>query len=75
VSVRDSGPGIASDEQERIFERFYRGGVAASGHIPGSGLGLSIAKEIVEAHAGRVTVDSRPGEGSCFKLWLRTDNP
>jgi PAS domain S-box-containing protein len=58
VAVRDTGPGISVEERERLFDRFYRGGLAESGHVPGTGLGLSIAQEIAHAHGGRVTVES-----------------
>ncbi len=71
IVVRDTGPGISREEQERVFDRFYRGKLAESGHIPGTGLGLSIAQEILRAHGGRVTVESKEGEGSAFTLWLR----
>jgi PAS domain S-box-containing protein len=72
VSVHDTGPGISPEEQERVFDRFFRGSLAESGHIPGTGLGLSIAQEIMQAHGGRVTVESRgvPGQGCTFILWL-----
>lgn len=73
ISVRDSGPGIPAQEIEQIFERLYRGSLAEAGHIPGSGLGLSIADEIVRAHGGRITVDSTVGEGSTFTIWLRPE--
>ena len=56
--MHDTGPGISPEEQERVFDRFYRGSLAESGHIPGTGLGLSIAQEIMQAHGGRVTVES-----------------
>jgi PAS domain S-box-containing protein len=69
-SVRDTGPGVPLEEQEKIFERFFRGSVAESGHIPGTGLGLSIVQEIVRAHGGRVTVESQAGEGSTFTICL-----
>ena len=72
VAVRDTGPGISPEEQERIFDRFYRGSLAESGHIPGTGLGLSIVQEIVRAHGGRVTVESKLNEGSTFTLWLQS---
>ena len=71
IAVRDTGPGISPEEQERIFERFYRGKLAETGHIPGTGLGLSIVREIMRAHGGRVTVESEVGKGSTFTLWLR----
>jgi PAS domain S-box-containing protein len=70
VSVQDNGPGIPEDEKASIFDRFYRGKIAESGHISGTGLGLAIVKEIVESHHGTVTVDSRKGEGAVFELWL-----
>ena len=70
VTVRDTGPGITPQEQERIFGRLQRGSVADSGHIPGTGLGLSIVQEIALIHGGRVTVKSQVGQGSAFTLWL-----
>jgi signal transduction histidine kinase len=64
--VRDSGPGVAPEDQERIFDRFGR---AESGRgVEGSGLGLAIVRAIVEAHHGRVWVDSTPGRGSTFVM-------
>jgi PAS domain S-box-containing protein len=70
VAVRDTGPGISPEEQDRIFGRFYRGKLAESGHIPGNGLGLSIAQAIMQAHGGRVTVESQVGAGSTFRVWI-----
>jgi PAS domain S-box-containing protein len=70
ISVQDTGPGIPAEEQPRVFDRFFRGLLTESGHIPGTGLGLSMAQEILRAHGGRVTVDSVPGQGSTFTLWL-----
>ncbi len=78
IVVRDTGPGISPEEQERVFDRFYRGSLAESGHVPGTGLGLSIAQEIMRAHGGRVTVESPStglrtgavGKGSTFRMWL-----
>jgi PAS domain S-box-containing protein len=69
IAVRDSGPGIPSDEQDRVFERFFRGGRVEAGQIPGTGLGLSIVQEIARAHGGQVTVASGI-KGSTFTLWL-----
>jgi PAS domain S-box-containing protein len=71
VMIRDTGPGISSDEQSRIFDRFYRGKVVESGQLPGTGLGLSMVHRIMEAHGGRITVDSELGQGSTFTLWLK----
>ena len=68
-SVADKGPGIPEREQARIFEKFYRIKEHAA-LVPGSGLGLPIVKEIVEAHGGRIWVRSRPGEGSEFFFTL-----
>lgn len=67
LSVTDDGPGIRSDQQERIFERFYR--VPSSGSS-GSGLGLAIARGLVELHGGRLWVASTPGHGSTFHIAL-----
>ena len=68
-SVIDCGPGIPEREQSSIFDKFYRRPEHAE-RIPGSGMGLTIAKEIVEAHRGRIGVSSRPGEGSEFFFTL-----
>ena len=70
ITVQDTGPGISPEEQERVFDRFFRGRLADSGHIPGTGLGLSIAQEIVRAHGGQVTVESELDAGSTFIIWL-----
>jgi signal transduction histidine kinase len=70
VSVSDRGIGIAADEQEKIFEKFYRIGVGLVHDVKGSGLGLSLVKHIVIGHQGRITVQSKPGEGSTFTIQL-----
>ncbi len=67
VDVEDTGPGISSDEQEKVFQKFYRS-KAAKKKTRGSGLGLTIAKSIVEAHGGRIWVRSEPGHGSVFSF-------
>lgn len=67
VAVRDTGRGIAADQLERIFERFSR---APGERASGTGLGLTIARKIVEQHGGRIWAESAPGEGSTFRVSL-----
>ncbi len=68
IRVADNGIGIAPEDQERIFERFYRVDYGRSRDLGGTGLGLSIVRHIVQAHGGGVTVWSRPHSGSTFTL-------
>lgn len=75
LAVSDHGPGIPPEEQERIFERFYRAAPARAGRVPGSGLGLCLARWIAEAHHGRLELTSAPGRGSTFRLVLRAASP
>jgi signal transduction histidine kinase len=70
ISVSDNGPGIPPEEHEKIFERFYRLGSELRRETAGVGIGLSIVKHIVEAHGGRVVVESTPGKGSRFTIEL-----
>jgi signal transduction histidine kinase len=70
LEVADTGIGIASEEQERLFERFFRASTAAEHQIPGTGLGLYITRAIVEAHGGSIGVRSDPGEGTSFRVEL-----
>jgi two-component system phosphate regulon sensor histidine kinase PhoR len=70
LSVRDRGPGISPDEQQRIFERFYRATNARMRNVRGSGIGLSLVKHIAEAHGGRVDVTSTPGQGATFTVFV-----
>jgi signal transduction histidine kinase len=71
IKVRDEGPGIASADQSRIFDRFYRVDQSRNRHkTPGHGLGLSIARKIVEQHNGHIAVESVPGRGATFVVVL-----
>jgi heavy metal sensor kinase len=70
VDVSDTGTGIPRDAVPHIFERFYRVDPARSPSVEGAGLGLSLAKWIVDRHYGRIEVKSEPGEGSTFTIWL-----
>ena len=70
ISVKDQGPGIPEDEQDRIFERFYRVDPARSRQTGGTGLGLSIVKHVMGQHGGDISLWSIPGEGSTFTLTL-----
>ncbi len=70
ITVQDSGVGIPEEDQTRIFERFYRVDKARSRAAGGAGLGLAIAQWIVMQHRGSITVQSRPGEGSTFRIEL-----
>lgn len=70
MDVRDTGPGISPEAQQRLFRKYERVGGSGAGKVEGTGLGLVIVKEIVEAHGGTVGVSSRPGAGSTFWLTL-----
>ncbi len=73
VSVTDNGVGLPEDEQERIFERFYRVDSALSRKTQGTGLGLYLARAVIEAHGGTISVKSQPGKGSTFWFTLPRD--
>jgi signal transduction histidine kinase len=73
-SLVDRGPGIGPDQHATIFQRFSRVRPPGMNHVPGSGLGLYISREIVKAHGGRIWVESEPGAGAAFRFTLpRTD--
>jgi two-component system phosphate regulon sensor histidine kinase PhoR len=71
-TVRDTGPGFLPEEQERLFERFYRGRAGRAARAPGPGLGLALAREIVGLHHGEIEIHSTgiEGEGALFRIWL-----
>jgi PAS domain S-box-containing protein len=73
ISVEDQGPGIAAEQQVGLFERFYR--VRTDNDAPGVGLGLAIAKGIVEAHGGSIGIDSAPGTGTSVWFTLHAARP
>ncbi len=68
LEIEDTGIGIPEAEQERLFSRFFRSSTATSQAIPGTGLGLAIARAIAEAHGGSITVKSKVGDGTCFRV-------
>jgi two-component system phosphate regulon sensor histidine kinase PhoR len=70
IQVADVGPGIEPDEHERIFERFYRARSVRLKPIRGSGIGLALVERIAAAHHGGVRVESSPGKGATFTIWL-----
>ena len=70
ISVTDQGDGLTPEDQERVFERFYRVDAARSRQTGGTGLGLSIVKHVAQNHGGEVTLWSQPGQGSTFTLRL-----
>src|SRR5215510_7910284 len=75
VAVSDVGPGIPADELPHIFERFYQGSTKSKHSTPGSGLGLALAKKVVEAHGGRIWIESEVKKGSTVRFILRLTKP
>jgi len=75
VTVQDHGPGIPRAAMPRVFERFYKGDRARTHGVGGTGLGLSIARHVVEAHGGRIWVESEEGSGSTFGFALPVTGP
>lgn len=71
IAVRDQGPGIAPEHQSAIFQDFFR--IQPEGRVHGIGLGLSIAQRIAQAHGGELTLESTPGQGCVFCIWLPAD--
>lgn len=74
IAIEDDGPGIAVEEQARVFDPFYRGNQGKR-FVEGMGLGLSIARDLVKAHGGELTLTSEPGKGSRFVITLSTIPP
>jgi two-component system OmpR family sensor kinase len=70
LTVADNGPGMTADQAARVFERFYRTDRARGRARGGTGLGLSIAATLTAAHGGTITVDTEPGQGAAFRVWL-----
>src|SRR5258708_18977432 len=73
--VKDNGYGISKERQGRLFQRFYRARETATENNPGTGLGLSLVKTVVERHGGEVWVESELGTGSTFGFWLPVPHP
>lgn len=70
ITVQDTGIGMTFEEQEHIFDRFYRARNRATRETGGTGLGLAITRSLVELHDGRITVESKPGQGSTFRVYV-----
>jgi NtrC-family two-component system sensor histidine kinase KinB len=78
VSVSDQGPGISKEDQAKLFKPFQQLGNPMLDHTKGAGLGLLVCRRLVEAHGGRIWVESEPGHGATFRFTLEagtTDNP
>ncbi len=75
-TIRDTGPGIKQEEQAKLFTRFFRGQIGRESGIAGTGLGLALAKEIVERHHGQIAVESQgeSGKGTTFKVIFQRSN-
>jgi len=78
IRIQDQGPGISSEEQNQLFREFYKGRARPTDNEGSTGLGLAIVKRIVDAHRGRIKIESIPGHGSEFVVYLpmtHVDNP
>jgi signal transduction histidine kinase len=68
VKIKDDGIGMTPDERDRAFDEFFRAKNKYTANVPGTGLGLSLVKRLVELHQGEITVKTKPGEGSEFTV-------
>jgi signal transduction histidine kinase len=75
VSVSDAGPGMSAEEAERAFDAFYQGDSSAVRRVGGLGLGLHICRRIIEAHGGRIRLESQPGAGTSVRFTLPAAGP
>jgi signal transduction histidine kinase len=75
IHVKDRGIGIPKEDLDRVFDKFFQGKPSIRQSVKGTGLGLALVKHIVEAHGGRIEVQSYPGRGSTFTLFLPIVNP
>jgi two-component system phosphate regulon sensor histidine kinase PhoR len=75
ISVIDNGPGIATKDQRRVFEKFYRVDDRLSTEVDGSGLGLAIVRHVARGHGGKIVLESAPGEGSTFTIVIPRPKP
>jgi PAS domain S-box-containing protein len=71
ITIQDTGPGISPHDRAHLFERFYRGEAGRKSGTPGTGLGLAISAQIMNKLGGLISVDSQPGEGAAFTVWLK----
>jgi signal transduction histidine kinase len=74
LEIRDTGAGLSKEQTKRVFEPFYRGDQARSREYGGAGLGLSLCRQIAEAHQARLTLDSDLGKGTCVRIFLQLHN-
>jgi signal transduction histidine kinase len=75
VSVSDHGVGISLEDMPRLFMLFFRADNEATRSVPGSGIGLYIARQIIEMHGGEITAESTPGKGTTFRFWIPRNGP
>ncbi len=74
IEVQDKGIGISDDDQKKVFDKFYRVSTGLVHNTKGTGLGLALVKQIIDAHNGKISLTSKPGEGSSFKLLFSTNS-